>query len=515
MNMRVAFRVDASAQIGTGHLKRCLSLAHAIQELGGEVSFVWRDHGLDCHSQIEARGCQSFQLSRPAGESRLSGGPAHAAWAGVPAEQDVADTIAELIFWRPDWLVVDHYGFDAAWHSAVRQGLGCQLMVIDDLGDRPVHADILVDHNPHADHRAKYESSRTSIGRLLGGARFALLDADYRVLKPITVNEAVRSIGVFMGGVDGGKHSLLAIGACRAAGFEGRIEVVSTSANPHLAQLSAAVAGDPGTSLLLDLPSLAGFFASHDVQIGAGGGATWERCRAGVPALVLATARNQTVVTGALCEAGAALTLDAPLHESVQDCVVTLLSDYALRASLAERARTLVDGRGCERVALSMTRNQVLIRRAADEDAHLIYRWRNHPATRAMSEDQAAIDLEGHLLWFAASVAPDSGRLIFVGQIGPIPIGVVRFDRVAPKGETKQYIVSIYLDPDLHGLGLGPPLLAAAERALVTSTRSAARIVAVTRPENAASQAMFRSCGYLGTQEFVKDLPAADRRSRQ
>lgn len=504
--MRVAVRVDASAEIGTGHLKRCLSLAQAILEVGGDVAFVWRDHGLDCRSQIEAGRCLSLRLPGPVGHARIAGGPIHAAWAGVSAEHDVADTVAILKFWRPDWLIVDHYGFDAAWHNAVKNALGCHLTVIDDLGDRPVQADTLVDHNPDPDHRVKYEASGSRIGRLLGGARFALLGARYRDLRPIAINEGVGSIGVFMGGVDAGNHSMLALSACRAAGFEGKIEVATTSANPHLAELHLAVAGDPNASLMMDVPSLAEFFSSHDIQIGAGGGATWERCRAGVPALVVATAPNQTVVTAALRDAGAALTLDAPSHDYVRERVAMLLDDHALRASLAERARNLVDGRGCQRVVLSMARERVSVRQAESADAHLVYRWRNDPVTRAMSGDQAAIDFGAHLRWFAASVAPDSGRTIFIGTIGPVPIGVVRFDSGAPTGDGPQYTVSIYLDPDLHGLGLGPPLLAAAEKALIDLTKSAARIFAVTRPENVASQAMFRSCGYRGTTEFVKDL---------
>lgn len=506
MTMRVAFRVDASAQIGTGHLKRCLSLAYAAGQLGVEVAFVWRDHGLDCTAEIERSGFRSYRLPPPRDVFPAVGGPDHAQWAGVTADQDVSETVDQLAPWRPDWLVIDHYGFDAVWHRAARRALGCYLAVIDDLGDRLIESDIVVDHNPTLDPRAKYAASGGGIGRLLSGARFALLGPQYRRLKPMAVSAVVKSIGIFMGGADADNHSSLALAACRAAGFGGRVEIVTTSANPNLAALSETVARDPDAELYLDLPSLADFFSSHCLQIGAGGGAAWERCRAGVPALVLATALNQTVVTAALCQAGAAVTLDNPTFDTVRACMSQLLHDYRLRLTLAEGSSCLVDGRGCERVAFAMMRGLTSVRPAIATDAELVYRWRNHPATRKVSGDQSEIGLDGHFRWFAASLALGSTRKIFIGEIGRVPIGVVRFDRCTPCASAHQYEVSIFLDPELHGLGLGAPMLIAAEQALVAAGPAPLRVLAVTRPENVASQTMFRSCGYRGMTDFVKDL---------
>ena len=42
MMARVSIRVDTSVRIGTGHLKRCLALAEALEEAGAEVSLVVR-----------------------------------------------------------------------------------------------------------------------------------------------------------------------------------------------------------------------------------------------------------------------------------------------------------------------------------------------------------------------------------------------------------------------------------------------------------------------------------------
>ena len=42
MTIRVAFRADASLQMGTGHVMRCLTLANALREKSAEIAFVWQ-----------------------------------------------------------------------------------------------------------------------------------------------------------------------------------------------------------------------------------------------------------------------------------------------------------------------------------------------------------------------------------------------------------------------------------------------------------------------------------------
>ena len=351
--MKVAFRVDASAQIGSGHITRCLALAQALRAWGVSVTFVSRDLGVDVAAYVLAAGFEAVRLQPPAGGWTSGGQIPHASWAGVAQEIDAAETSSSLSHLSLDWMVVDHYAFDATWHRSVASELGCRMAAIDDLADRALDVAMLIDHNLAEDHHLKYRGRLNDQTVILGGPGYALLGPAYARATPLTVRDEVHSIGVFMGGTDVGGYSHMALAAINAMGFTGPVEVVSTRSNPGLQALQAAVAGRPNTALSVDLPDLAAFFARHDLQIGAGGGATWERCCIGAPTLAMVIAENQRCVLEPLEGMSVLVTSDEtpPTVPSLARVLNMLMGDAARRRRLASGARRLVDGQGAKRVA--------------------------------------------------------------------------------------------------------------------------------------------------------------------
>lgn len=460
--MRVAIRADASSVMGTGHVRRCLSLAEALRPTGAHVEFITRALGTDAAAKIQAAGFPVHLLPPPGGPVHEST-PPHADWAGVPWQQDAEETIRALR--KADWLVVDHYAFDARWHKAVAPKLGAQLAIIDDLADRPLHGNVLIDQNlADFDHAEKYRHRIGNGLTILGGPHYALLGTAYRNAPRCQVTDEVRSIGIFMGGTDPAALSEIALRACReVAGFTGAIELVTTQANPRHPELKALAARWPRTAVAVDIPELSGFFSRHGLQVGAGGSASWERCAVGAPTIALVGARNQLAVVPQLAKAGAVATLDPskePTPEVLGKLVRELLGDTPRRRALATRARELVDGRGAQRVALRLTASTLRVRRAAREDSDLMYRWRNDPVTRIVSRNPEEIGPKQHAVWLQRTLV-DKDRLLLIGEVGQIPAGVVRFDRL----EADKVAVSVYVDPEVHGLGLGEALVKAGEEA--------------------------------------------------
>ena len=112
---------------------------------------------------------------------------------------------------------------------------------------------------------------------------------------------------------------------------------------------------------------------------------------------------------------------------------------------------------------------------------------------RAVSTQGEEIALSDHEAWLDRVLdAPD--RWLLIGQIGEYAVGSIRWDRVADD----QQEVSLYLDPDLLGLGLGPPLLLAGEQAMARRLGHPFSVRATVLPGNTASQRLFESCGYHG-----------------
>ena len=147
--MIVAIRVDASRQIGSGHVSRCLSLAAKLQKKhNAQVYFIMRQLAGNLFSLVQDKGYFFLPLPAETTKQKLTG---YAKWLTVPVEQDAGETIAKLkAIGAVDLLVVDSYAIDVTWETAVRPYVK-KIMVIDDLANRKHDCDLLLDQNLYKD----------------------------------------------------------------------------------------------------------------------------------------------------------------------------------------------------------------------------------------------------------------------------------------------------------------------------------------------------------------------------
>jgi UDP-2,4-diacetamido-2,4,6-trideoxy-beta-L-altropyranose hydrolase len=496
---RVVIRADASTRIGTGHVMRCLTLADALRARGAQVAFVCRALPGECSALIRARGHACHLLpAPPAGFVPAGDAPAHAALLGVTQEQDAEDTEAcAFANGACDLLVVDHYALDARWHRRLR-AQAARLLVIDDLADRALDADFLLDQNFFADDvaAARYRDRVPAGCRLLLGPRHALLREGFAAAhaQPRSWPARAQRLLVFLGGVDSAGATLLALDALAMLPPFAQLDVVAGAGNPHLAALRARVAALPGATLSVDVDDMAARMAAADLAIGAAGTTTWERCAAGLPTVTLVVADNQRAPAQAAAAAGLCVSLGDLDQVDAQQmaAAVALLADNApLRQALGERGKALVDGQGAARVARQVLPAPVRLRCAADADCDSVHAWRNAAENRRHSHDSREIPLADHRRWFAGILADPQRHVFLVGEDAQGPLGVLRYDF-----DGARWAVSVYLVPGRHGQGLGADLLLAGT-AWLRQNRPDVRVVhAEVLADNHASQRIFERAGY-------------------
>ena len=523
--LRVAVRVDAGRRMGTGHLMRCLTLANELRRRGSEVVFVVRRDSGFPKATLDARGYTFLDL--PARTHDPSDDPA--TWLGMSEEDDAEASLAVLRNAGPlDWIVTDHYGIGHRWHTAVRHRAS-HLMTIDDLADRNLDVDLLVDPNPGATAKPWLECLAPSTTCLLG-PRYALIDHRFREVHRRggdarrTDGDAPRApwsppdrILVTYGGSDPGDLTRPTVDTLLHTLPTTTIVAVVGRAYAAVESLLALAAREPRLEVHVQTSDMPGLLTGVDVAVGAGGVSLLERLAAGIPSITVEMARNQRPGIEDLAAGGIVLSLGprevlepASLHAAVLALGIT-----SLRRSMIERGQRTVDGRGVERIVTSMGALHALrVRPAEASDAEPSWRWRNDPEVRRWSKSQAAISISDHLAWHAEVLA-DPDRHLLVGEDALGPVGVVRYeiDRTAHHAT-----VSIYLVPGRRGGGLGSSLLVQSDHWLLRHEPDVEAIEATVLEGNAPSHRLFRACGYHEfSRSFVRRLPGDSRQraSRQ
>jgi UDP-2,4-diacetamido-2,4,6-trideoxy-beta-L-altropyranose hydrolase len=486
--MKIAFRVDGSTQIGTGHVARSLTLANALRAAGAQTQIVSR-HLSDAMAERIRAGGHALALL-PHSQARAAG-TAHAAWLGTSQEEDARATSMALPGAVCDWLVVDHYALDAEWEQAVRPRAR-RILAIDDLADRPHACDVLLDQNLQPAGSSRYDGLLPQHCRTLIGPAYALLRPEFHDAPARDSAGETRRLNIFFGGIDAAGLTLLALhelAPLLAGGMAA--DVVAGRDNRQLPEIRACCA-ELGAALHVQSGEMARLFAAADLGVGAGGATSWERCRMGLPTVVVSVADNQRSGCQALRDHGAAVWLgdaSALSPGAIAAAVERLAGDAAARLAMARQGQALVDGRGTERVMMHMMRDRVVLRAAAESDAHRAWLWRNHPHTRYFSGESAELAWDRHREWWHATLA-SADRELLMASCGGIDFGVLRFDY-----DGDAAAVSIYLDPGLGGLGLGSAALRAGNdwvRRHGGIHTLAARILQMNRQ----SQRSFAAAGY-------------------
>ena len=451
MLMNIYFRVDASKEIGTGHVIRCVTLAKELTRLGVECIFLSRDHDLNLFEYITKNRFELRELKTdPEADVQTAkkNDLAHSEWLGVSQKYDASQAICALGTDIPNWLVVDHYGIDHRWHELIRPH--CKnILVIDDLADRKHDCDLLLDQNLVMNYLNRYENLVASLVPKLLGPKFALLQEEYSEFKnrvPIRSNE-IKTILVYFGGSD--LHSLT------ESVVDTLMEILNDTVKVHV------VSNNPSTSLInkvgrssnfnlhSNLPSLAALMLKADLAIGASGTTTWERCFMGLPSIVVTTADNQVGIAKEMHAQGLIYWLGHVkdmCKEDLSNKIREILLDYKIISASSKKCMNLLDGLGANRVAQIMLLDEsteLVARSVTTNDEELLLELRNDSEVRSNSFSSNIVDQKNHNLWFDKVLrSPEIHELFIIETIEGLPLGQVRFDKKNENWESSYSLFS-------------------------------------------------------------------------
>jgi UDP-2,4-diacetamido-2,4,6-trideoxy-beta-L-altropyranose hydrolase len=341
----IAIRTDASLEIGSGHVMRCLALAHALQTAGAECHFICRDHSGNLIEQIRKKG---FTVTALQGTVESLG----ADWT-----IDAALTKNAIDETLVDWLLVDHYAIDTKWERALRPFCR-KLMVIDDLANRQHDCDLLLDQNLGRN-AGDYAQLVPSKCHVLAGTRYALLRPEFTALRQASLDRRSTSPGlenllIAMGGVDLPDATSKTLEALRVCTLPKDlcITVVLGSHAPWLERVRLLAKGMPRTTnVRVGVADMAQLMANSDLAIGAAGSTSWERCCMGLPTLMVVLADNQREGAAALDRCGSAKLIPSlgTMRISLPTMFSLLETTNAL-SQISQNCRTVTDGQGVNRV---------------------------------------------------------------------------------------------------------------------------------------------------------------------
>jgi UDP-2,4-diacetamido-2,4,6-trideoxy-beta-L-altropyranose hydrolase len=463
---------------------RCLALAQAWQDAGGNVVFAMAESTPAIDARLRSEGMEVVQLS-----------------VSPNSVQDARDAAAVARHCGANWVVVDGYRFDSGYQRSLKNA-GLKILFADDLGQcEHYSADLVLNQNVHASE--KMYASRQAHTRLLLGPRFAMLRRDFRRWtrwqRATTPNG--RRVLVTMGGSDPDNvtavvlESLLTL---KVAGLE--VVAVLGGSNSHIDSLGRFADQSPSIRFLRDVTNMPELMAWADVAVSAAGTTCAEMCLLGLPAILLDLAENQEPVAQELGRRRAAIHLGSGKEVTAAEIagkVQSLLLSAELRVSLSQRSRELVDGEGVERVRAAIRGEDLLLRRVQEKDCRQLWEWANDPDVRPVSFATEPIPWERHVEWFNSKLCDPSAVLYLVVDSGGIPAGQVRYQIHSTKAA-----VSISLAPQFRGKGYGEVVLKMAARDL-SGTTAVTQIDAYVKPNNTASLRLFARAGYTRERDAM------------
>ena len=330
------FRADGGQAIGMGHIRRCLSVAEALRELGEQVCFLVADDA--AVPLLDAQG-QDYRVL-------------NSSW--QKPEEELETLLPMLREIGRGVFFADSYYVTAEYLRQVRELM--PVCCMDDMGISGLPVDLLVNYNIFAK-RSLFAPGDGNTDYLLG-TQYAPLRKEFQnAYQP--VREKAKRVLITTGGSD--RYDLAGQILRNALETLGTRDleycVVSGPYNRYLPQLQELEKLHENVHIYKNVTHMSELMRSCDIAVTAGGSTMYELCAVGVPIICFSFVDNQEKIVEGFKErevvffGGNYLTQGKSMIPLVTEQIALLHESVELRRAGSEKERALVDGQGAWRIA--------------------------------------------------------------------------------------------------------------------------------------------------------------------
>lgn len=342
--MKIAFRFDCGATIGSGHLVRCGALAEEFAVQGCEVLFV-------CRNKVTVPVTVPIHYLTHAYTDDCVG-----RYIFQPIEDETEELIEVLKENQISCLIVDHYGATPAYFEKLRPYVEC-LAAIDDLAKHTLPVDVVINGNLYANER-DYET----VPVRLCGPSYTLLRRCFRNVGRKEIRKRLQDIYITSGGADPLGLCKKIISACLSWNREATVFhiIIGPSFQPeYIEELTAVAAKNPCVKLLY-MADMADCMRKADLFITASGSTLYELAACGVPSISVVLAEDQQKAANEMHRRGITYNIGGimQVENGVFLTVLDTFSDVEVRQQMSTLGRKLIDGCGVQRVVFKILKEK-------------------------------------------------------------------------------------------------------------------------------------------------------------
>ena len=351
----VLFRADGNAELGVGHVMRCLSIADALKDNNCEVLFATADDNMK--SIIVDRGFSCFVIN---GDYRN-------------LEKDIDNSQFVELVGKADSIIVDSYYASKLYFDKLRtisktnklDKTDKKIIYIDDLSAEAYPVDYIINYNVYAN-RERYESLYYATDyktEYILGPQYAPLRREFCKGRKIEIKEKVKDILVMTGGADTQHTALGLVKALKEYRVKksGLIEdicfhFVIGAMSKDYEKILNEINGINNIIIHKNVKDMISLMLNCDMAVSAAGSTLYELCACGVPTITYILADNQIEGEKAFTESKAMISIgdirvNKEYSSSIIESIIDLAQDYEHRKEMSDRQIAISDGRGAKRIA--------------------------------------------------------------------------------------------------------------------------------------------------------------------